>query len=914
MRYRYPGTQPFSKDYAPLFFGRKEDAEKLYRSILLEKMVVLHSKSGMGKTSLLNAALVPKLEQQRQNKEQGQWQQVQIRFGGYVEGATPPLENTIKTIQNTFSTISFSTFGTDSLWECHKHLQNNQVEKVILIFDQFEELFDYPEQEIEQFKKQIAELFYTTLPQHIRQTLQELDQEGELSDEELEKWYSPFQVKAVFAIRSDKLSLLNRLSDKIPNILTNCYELAALSREQAKEAIVLPASYQESETPDSQSVAEQYFLAAPFSYTPEALQVMLDFLSNQGRERIESFQLQILCNSIEEKVIKEKIKVVTAEMLENLDNIFQNYYKHKIESITEGDTAAQNKLRILIEDKFIFEKEQRRVPLYQGQILSEISQELLKKLEQTRLIKVENSVAGTYMYELAHDTLVPPILKLKAERKVAEERAAYEVAQAQALREAREKAEQDRLKREKAKRQLRLVLVLLIISVGALFAALYAYYYAEKQKEEANKAIFRAVVASMQLKTDRELLDSADVNQIYYNNIEELYFPQYGLKHLPNEIGNLPFLRILECNENELEEISEHLWGLAKLEKLHLKGNEISEIPPMIYMLSSLRDLNLERNDIEKVPTELAQLKNLKKLDLRGNKISEIAPEFYQAPALEWLSLTGNRLEEIGAEIANLKSLRHLYLSENQLKILPESIGDLQNLETCEIHQNWDLKTIPDGFFNLKKLRYLKIESRLESLSPRLANLEALDTLVIYTDNSPIRLPDSLGNLKKLKFMMLLDCGLTELPKSVSGLEELSVLVISNSKIKELPDEMGKLSNLRKMTISGSELSLLPDSLYNLNSLVELHLPNNRLQSLDSKISELKGLEKLSLSHNQLTSLPIEIGKLKNLKYLDLRNNPIPLSEIAKIKKLLPNCDINHETLSEATTSQEGSGYSQERR
>lgn len=43
-------------------------------------------------------------------------------------------------------------------------------------------------------------------------------------------------VKVVFAIRSDQLSHLHELSDRIPGILRNRYELKGLRREQAAEA------------------------------------------------------------------------------------------------------------------------------------------------------------------------------------------------------------------------------------------------------------------------------------------------------------------------------------------------------------------------------------------------------------------------------------------------------------------------------------------------------------------------------------------------------------------------------------------------------------------------------------------------------------------------------------------------------
>ncbi|MBL7827200.1 MAG: hypothetical protein JNJ57_11245, partial [Saprospiraceae bacterium] len=60
--YRYPGLQPFETKDAALFYGREREARDLYAQVQVEKMVVLFSKSGMGKSSLLNAGLTPLLE------------------------------------------------------------------------------------------------------------------------------------------------------------------------------------------------------------------------------------------------------------------------------------------------------------------------------------------------------------------------------------------------------------------------------------------------------------------------------------------------------------------------------------------------------------------------------------------------------------------------------------------------------------------------------------------------------------------------------------------------------------------------------------------------------------------------------------------------------------------------------------
>ena len=61
-KFRYPGAKNFTTEQAHLFMGRDDDKEKLYQMIAARQIVVLYGKSGMGKSSLLNAGIIPLLD------------------------------------------------------------------------------------------------------------------------------------------------------------------------------------------------------------------------------------------------------------------------------------------------------------------------------------------------------------------------------------------------------------------------------------------------------------------------------------------------------------------------------------------------------------------------------------------------------------------------------------------------------------------------------------------------------------------------------------------------------------------------------------------------------------------------------------------------------------------------------------
>jgi putative ribosome biogenesis GTPase RsgA len=54
---RYPGARLFSDDALSrkIFFGREREATALTDQILANRMVVVYARSGLGKSSLLNA-------------------------------------------------------------------------------------------------------------------------------------------------------------------------------------------------------------------------------------------------------------------------------------------------------------------------------------------------------------------------------------------------------------------------------------------------------------------------------------------------------------------------------------------------------------------------------------------------------------------------------------------------------------------------------------------------------------------------------------------------------------------------------------------------------------------------------------------------------------------------------------------
>ena len=158
----------------------------------------------------------------------------------------------------------------NSLWRIVKgHQLKHSSERLALIFDQFEELFSYPDQQVFAFKKAVAELLRGQIPRRYEQMLDisQSRNQGLFSMIEEQQLYEALNVRILFIIRSDKMHLLDQLSDYLPTVLKNNHELKALRIKGATEAIIMPPSLDGEE-----------FYSPKFSYNDPAKNKILDFL------------------------------------------------------------------------------------------------------------------------------------------------------------------------------------------------------------------------------------------------------------------------------------------------------------------------------------------------------------------------------------------------------------------------------------------------------------------------------------------------------------------------------------------------------------------------------------------------------------------------------------------------------------
>lgn len=508
-KYRYPGVKPFETTEQDLFFGRDRDIEDLLDLIWLEKLVVLFGKSGYGKSSLLNAGILPRLEQIFP---------VVVRFGSYVEGQTlTPLDHLrLKTDEILTNNPAGDFLDTlrlpKTIWLQLKRKQTRRQRRFIFVFDQFEEFFSYPMAEQYAFKEQLAELLYTEIPQAVRNL-------AETQNAEQQSFIAtPFDVKVIYAIRADRMSLLDSMKDKLPAILNKRYELKGLTTEQARQAIMQPAG-----------IVDDRFDTPPFEYSETALSKILTELSIGENKGIEAFQLQILCEHIESEVRNGKIRDrdgnglpdITESELPEMSSLYENYYHRKLKEL---DLSVRQAAQMVIESGLIVEDlhtgEGRRMSVDSLALVkmfhaSGVTEDLLKALANTFLIRPELNTVGGVSYEVSHDTLVAPILKSKAVRKAEDER----LESIRKQQEAEQKAHEEAAKREEAERQRRQARLLAVAAAVGLVLALVAMLLAFSAQRKAQKALDEKIEADRK----RDVAEAANRKKDFETDLREAF-------------------------------------------------------------------------------------------------------------------------------------------------------------------------------------------------------------------------------------------------------------------------------------------------------------------------------------------------------------------------------------------------------
>jgi tetratricopeptide (TPR) repeat protein len=237
------GLASFTEETRAYFYGREEEVAELDRRVQRKTLTVLFGQSGLGKTSILRAGLVPRL------RPMG-YCPVYVRID-YSRDSPPPSDQIKAAIfRATQESGQWTQPGVavagESLWEFLHHrddvLRDASGKTVIplLIFDQFEEIFtlaqtdDFGRQRASQFVEDLADLVENRAPGPLEARIEQDDSAAERFD------FTRSDYRILIALREDYLAHLEAFKGAMPSITQNRMRLARMTGEQALAAVVKP--------------------------------------------------------------------------------------------------------------------------------------------------------------------------------------------------------------------------------------------------------------------------------------------------------------------------------------------------------------------------------------------------------------------------------------------------------------------------------------------------------------------------------------------------------------------------------------------------------------------------------------------------------------------------------------------------
>ncbi|XP_077386151.1 leucine-rich repeats and immunoglobulin-like domains protein 1 [Festucalex cinctus] len=351
---------------------------------------------------------------------------------------------------------------------------------------------------------------------------------------------------------------------------------------------------------------------------------------------------------------------------------------------------------------------------------------------------------------------------------------------------------------------------------------------------------------------------------------------------------NLPNLRELRLDHNELTLIPDLGQAASKIVALYLQHNKIRSIEGIqIRNLVSLETLDLSNNDITELrghsfPAGL----QIRDLYLSNNKIStlELGALDHLGSTLQVLRLSRNRVSQIPVRAFQLPRLTQLELNRNRIRQVEGlTFQGLSSLEVLKLQRNSISKLTDGAFWDLAKMKVLHLDynSLTEVNSGSLYGLTSLQQLFL-SNNSITRInPDGWKFCQKLRELNLSYNNLTRLDEgSLAVLGDLHTLRLGHNSISHIAE--GAFRGLRAVRILELDHNDISGTIEDTNgafsgldSLSKLTLFGNKIKSVAKKaFAGLDNLEHLNLGANAIRTIqPDALSKMKNLKTLLIQSD-----------------------------------------
>jgi WD40 repeat protein len=380
---RNPFVGPRAFQTGERLYARERETQRIVDLLIAERIVLLYSPSGAGKTSLINAALVPDLHAERfqvspvirvgmehggvEQGEQGANRYVLSTLLSLEEGLPPGKQRDVAALGR----LSLDEYLRD--WGL---LDEAGAGNELLIFDQFEEILTADATDEDGRRR-----FFEELGAALR---------------DRGRW-------ALFSMREEFVAGLDPYLPLLPTKLRTRVRLDLLQDDGAMRAIQKPAAEAGREITD----------AAARRLVDELRLVHVQ----RGDERVqlpgpfvEPVQLQVVCSRLWETAGTEvdRIDVEHVDALGDVERTLGDYYAERVASVAVVTGMPERLIREWFDDELITQTGFRAQVPYGPRGTADAENRVVGLLEDAHLIRAENR-RGTRWIELAHDRLVEPV-------------------------------------------------------------------------------------------------------------------------------------------------------------------------------------------------------------------------------------------------------------------------------------------------------------------------------------------------------------------------------------------------------------------------------------------------------------------------------------------------------------------------
>lgn len=400
----YAGLQFFREEDKEYFFGREREIKELTELIDQDILTIVFGKSGMGKTSLLRAGLLPGLRREL-------YIPVYLRIN-FNDPKHPPINQVKETVEAKIKEIfpDISSIEDKTLWEYFSYTDMLAgFVKPLLVFDQFEEVFQAQKENsaiVYTFLKEIADLIENRVPYEVLERLKK--EQKILSYAKQER-----DIRIIFSLREDYLPQLETLSKNIPSINgTGRFRVSCMKGEDAIDAVLKPAKGLIKDPDVATKIINKIPGPKGVYYKP------FETIDESWKTKeIEPFLLSLFCYQVNERRIEKGANEISGELIGdvNTEDIINEFYNDNIRGFKPH-------VKVAIEDHLLTPLGYRKLEEKDSLIeRGKVTDREIRELVNKRLIRREEHRGVEYV-ELIHDVLAPILKANRDKRKEAQKR------------------------------------------------------------------------------------------------------------------------------------------------------------------------------------------------------------------------------------------------------------------------------------------------------------------------------------------------------------------------------------------------------------------------------------------------------------------------------------------------------------